>query len=237
MKKIALFALLPLLFACDVVLPVMQTGGINVPPTQVEVTAGLKEALKVGIKNAVASTSKTDGFYGNSLIKIPFPEEAIKVRKALLNLGMTQLVNDFDKSINRAAEQASAKATDIFVDAITQMTFNDAMAIWKGENNAATTFLKRTTSTRLEAEFKPIISTALQQVEATKYWNDITTAYNKIPFVTPVNTDLEGYVTHEAIDGLFTLVAQEEKDIRTNPEARVSSILQRVFGYNNTNAQ
>lgn len=220
---------------CDVVaqLPNMTTttGTSTLPLTEGEVSNGLKEALKVGIRNAVTQTSAENGYYGNALIKIPFPEEAERVKSTLTDLGFGSLVQNFEESMNHAAEQASVQATNIFVDAITQMSITDAMGILGGADDAATQYLKRTTEPQLVNSFNPIIKTALDNGDVTKYWEQITTKYNQIPFVTKVNTDLTGYVTQAAIDGLFTMVAQEEKDIRENPEARVTSILKRVFGY------
>ncbi len=203
----------------------------SIAPTQDEIVAGLKDALAVGIKKAVVSTSQTDGFYGNSLIHIPIPEEANKVMKTLKDLGMNSLVDDFEKSLNRAAEEASAKAVDIFVDAITKMTIQDAVGIWKGADDAATQYLKRTTYKNLENAFSPITKKAIEATQVTMYWDDIANVYNKIPFVTPVNPDLNKYVNEKAIDGLFLMVAKEEKAIRENPQARVTAILQKVFGY------
>lgn len=216
--------------SCDVLTEMSSTMQTNLPLTEAEVSSGLREALKVGIKNAVTQTSAENGYYGNSLIKIPFPPEAQRVKSTLTDLGMNSLVDRFEESMNHAAEQASAKATDIFVDAITQMTINDAMGILNGENDAATQYLKRTTGERLRGEFSPIIQSALESVKVTQYWDDITTQYNKIPFVTPVNTDLTDYVTRQAIDGLYLMVAAEERKIRENPEARVTELLKRVFG-------
>jgi RNA binding exosome subunit len=201
-------------------------------PTQTEVVAALKDALKVGITNAVMQTNKTDGFYGNSLIKIPMPPEADKIKKALTDIGYTKPITDFEQSLNRAAEQASGKAVDIFVNSIMQMTFADAMSIWKGNDDAATQYLKKTSTAQLEAAFSPITKKAIESVGVTKYWNDVAGIYNQIPFVTPVNPDLEKYVNHEAIDGLFLLIAKEEKKIREDPAARTTEILRRVFGYN-----
>ena len=200
-------------------------------PTQAEVVAALKDALKVGITNAVMQTNKTNGFYGNSLIKIPMPPEADKIKKTLTDIGYTKPINDFEQSLNRAAEQASGKAVDIFVNSITQMTITDAMGIWKGADDAATQYLKRTSTAQLEAAFTPITKKAVESVGVTKYWDDVAGIYNQIPFVTPVNPDLEKYVNHEAIDGLFKLIAQEEKKIRDDPAARTTDILKRVFGY------
>lgn len=216
--------------SCDVLMEMSEGMQMNMPLTEAEVSNGLKEALRVGIKNAVTQTSATDGYLSNSLIRIPFPPEAQKVKDALNNIGMSNLVQQFEESMNHAAENASAKATDIFVDAISKMTITDAMSILKGSDDAATQYLHRTTGTQLEAAFTPIVEDALESVQVTQYWTDITSAYNQIPFVSPVNTDLTGYVTHSAIDGLFVMVANEEKEIRENPQARVNDILKRVFG-------
>lgn len=204
-------------------------------PTNAEITNGLKSALTVGIKNAVATTQKGDnGFYSNALLRIPVPQEAQKVMTKLRDLGMGTLVDDFEESMNLAATEASEKATDIFVNAITQLTIQDAMGILTGPKDAATQYLKKTTSAQLATAFKPITTRALNQTHTTAYWNDIINTYNKIPFVEKVNPDLQDYVTNEAIKGLFKLVAQEEQKIRENPQARVTEILQKVFGYNDT---
>lgn len=217
--------------SCDQLAQIASQYPTTTAPTQTEVVAGLKEALNVGIQNAVAKTSKQNGFMGNSLIKIPVPPEAEKVMKTVRDLGFGSLVDDFETSLNRAAEEASKQAAPIFASAITQMTFTDAIGIWKGPNDAATQYLKRTTSTQLEAAFSPITKKAIEQVNVTKYWGDITKIYNKVPFVTPVNPNLNEYVNQAAINGLFIMVAQEEAKIRQDPAARVSDILKRVFGY------
>lgn len=201
------------------------------PPTESEVIAGLKSALEVGIRNSVSATSTTNGFFGNSLIRIPFPPEAQKMENTLRNLGLDKPVDDFVLTLNRGAEKASAKATDIFINAISQMTFQDAMAIWKGDSNAATAFLQRTTTSQLKAAFAPIIKQSLDQVEVTKYWNPLASAYNSVPFVTPVNPNLDQYVLDQSLNGLFKMVALEEAKIRRDPAARVNDILRRVFGW------
>lgn len=233
MKKVMFAIALVLIFntGCDQLAQIASQYPVNTAPTQTEVIAGLKEALNVGIKNAVLQTAKTDGFMKNSLIKIPVPQEAEKVMKTLRDLGFNNLVNDFETSLNRAAEQASKEAVNIFATAITQMTFQDAMGIWKGENDAATQYLKRTTSTQLEQAFSPITKKAIESVQVTKYWGDITKIYNNIPFVTPVNPDLDKYVNQMAMNGLFKMVALEEGKIRQDPAARTTEILRRVFGY------
>lgn len=234
MKRLLSFSLCAVLLfsttGCDVLNELASTMPSNLHLTEAEVSEGLKEALKVGIRNAALQTSQEDGYLGNSLIRIPFPEEAIRVKETLTNLGLNSLVDDFEESMNHAAEVASEKATDIFVDAITQMTITDAMGILNGEDDAATDYLKRSTENQLKAEFEPIINTALQNGNVTQFWGQITSRYNHIPFVTPVQTNLTEYVNDAAIDGLFIVVAQEEKKIRENPQARVNDLLKRVFG-------
>lgn len=233
MKKgmFALALVLLLTSGCDQLAQIATQYPTTMAPTQTEVIAGLKEALNVGIKNTVARTSQTDGFLGNSLIRIPVPPEAQKVMKIVSDLGFKKLTTDFEMSLNRAAELASKEAVNIFATAITQMTFQDAMAIWKGDKNAATQYLKRTTTMQLEEAFSPITKKAIESAGVTKYWGDIARIYNNVPFVTPVNPDLDKYVNEMAINGLFTMVAIEEGKIREDPAARTTEILKRVFGY------
>jgi len=201
--------------------------------TTAEVVKGLKEALTVGSKNSANSASKTDGFYKNALIFIPFPPEAIKVKNTLESAGLSNLTNDFVLSLNRAAEDASKKAFPIFSEAITSMTINDAMGILKGADDAATTYLKNKTSAKLKAEFKPIIKQSIDKVKVTSYWNPIATNYNRLTALTggeQVNPNLEEYITDRAMEGLFKLIAREEALIRKDPAARVTDILKKVFG-------
>lgn len=203
--------------------------------TTEEIIRGLKEALVVGAGNTTAATSKTNGFYKNPLIVIPFPPEAIKVKETVKSLGMDGLVKDFEESLNRAAEEASKKALPILKSAVMSMTINDAMGILKGADNAATEYLKRTTTGALTAEFSPVVKKAVDAVEVTKYWNPIASAYNKTTWLTgekAVNPDLDKYITERTLDGLFVLVAAEEKRIRKDPVARVTDILKKVFGNN-----
>lgn len=195
-----------------------------------DINKGLKEALTVGSRNASDKASKTDGYYKNPQIKIPWPSEAKEMKNTLNNLGMKKQVTEFEKQINRAAEDAAKKAAPIFINAITSMSINDGLTILQGKNDEATQYLKRTTSDKLMAEFKPVIAASLQKVEITKYWKPLMTKYNKIPMVKKVNPDLEKYVSQKAMEGLFKLVAEEETKIRKDPAARVSSILQKVFG-------
>ena len=205
------------------------TGG-NKPLTNDEVIRGLKEALNVGTNNSTSSASKADGFYKNPLIFIPFPPEAEKVKNTVENLGMHKQVLDFEMSINRAAEEASKDAAPVFINAIKNMSIADGFSILKGADNAATNYLHDKTTGELTAKFTPIIKKAIQKVEVTKYWNPIITAYNKVPFVEKQNPDLEKYVTAKALEGLFKLIADEEKKIRKDPVARISDILKKVFG-------
>lgn len=195
-----------------------------------DVSRGLKEALKTGANAAGASASKTDGFFKNKELFIPFPNEIYVVKKRLDSIGLTPLTNSFIKSMNRAAEDASTKAAPIFISAITKMSISDAWGILKGNDNAATEYLKKTTSLELSQAFAPVIKKSLDKVDATKYWGQLTTKYNSIPLVKPVKTNLQNYVTERALDGLFLLVQKEEKKIRDNPMDYTQDIIRKVFG-------
>jgi hypothetical protein len=195
-----------------------------------DIVKGLKDALSVGSNNAGSSASKTDGFYKDSLIKIPFPPDAEKVRQAAVSAGMQSQVDAFVVSLNRAAEKAAVKAAPIFVNAITSMSIDDGMKILKGPDNAATQYLQSKTSQQLHDAFLPMVKAAIDSVQVTKYWTPLANTYNSIPFVTKVNPDLNEYVTKKALSGLFILLAAEELKIRHNPAARVDDILKKVFG-------
>ena len=199
------------------------------PLSEDQVKKGLVEALIKGSENSVQSASKKDGFNLNKSIKIPFPQDAKKMKSTLVKMGFSDQVIKFEKSINNAAELASKEALPIFVNAVKSMTINDAFSILNGDDNSATLYLKDQTSTSLYTKFKPIISNAISKVDVTKYWSDLTSAYNKVPFVKPVNTDLDDYITKGALYGLFFLIEQEEKNIRNNPTARTTEILKKVF--------
>lgn len=198
--------------------------------TEEEVAKGLKEALTRGVEKGVDQLSKPDGYFKDLAIKIPLPPEAQNVEEKLRKMGQGQKVDDAIESINRAAEDAANGAKDIFVTAITSMSLTDAMGILKGEKNAATAYLEKTTRSSLFEKFKPVIKSSLEKVGATKHWNTLFTTYNKIPMVQKVNPDLEEYATNKAIDGLFVQIAKQEKEIRDNPAARVSDLLKKVFG-------
>jgi hypothetical protein len=198
--------------------------------TEKDAADGIKEALVNGSGESVKLVSIVDGYWGNPEIKIPFPSEAKEMESKLRSIGMGKKVDEFNVSMNRAAEKAANEAKTIFIAAIKGMTVKDAVNIVKGQNNAATMYLKNTTSPELKDKFQPIIRTSLDNVNATKYWSDLITAYNKIPLVKKVNPDLPGYVTGKAIDGLFIMIAKEELKIRKDPMARTSELLKKVFG-------
>ena len=195
-----------------------------------DIVKGLKEALNIGSNKASEQASKMDGFFKNPQIKIPYPPQTRDMMSTLKNLGMTAQVNEFEKQLNRAAEDAATKAGPVFLNAITTITINDGVSILKGSNDAATQYLKQNTSHELANQFKPSIAASLQKVQITRYWKPLFEKYNKLPFVKKVNPNLEEYVTQKAIDGLFALVAQEELKIRQDPAARITDLLRKVFG-------
>lgn len=201
-----------------------------VPLTSQEIAKGLKEALIQGITKGSSRASMVDGYFKNPRIKIPFPPEVRKVEKALRDIGLAKQVDRFILQLNRSAENAAVGAKPIFVNAIRSLTIHDALSILRGEPNAATNYLRRTTSAPLKAAFLPVISNALDMTRATRYYGDVVTRYNKIPFVKKVSPDLVGYASDRAIEGLFVLIAKEEANIRANPLARTSKLLERVFG-------
>lgn len=204
----------------------------NAPLTEDEIGQGLKEALSVGINLGADKASALDGYFKNPKIRIPFPPEVQKVETALRNIGLGSEVDKFVLALNRGAENAAVQAKPIFISAIKQLTIRDAINILRGEKDAATQFLRRTTSPQLIQAFEPFMVKSLENTQATKYYTDIANVYNKIPFTSKVNPDLKGYATQKAIDGLFILVADEEAKIRENPLARTSELLKRVFGSN-----
>lgn len=204
--------------------------GGDKPLTTAEVSEGLKEALIKGISNGSDLASQLDGYFKNPEIKIPFPPDVKKVEDRLRQLGLGGEVDKFVMTLNRGAEDAAKEAKPIFIAAIKQMTIDDAWAILRGEPDAATQFLKRTTSAQLKEKFSPVIQASLNKVNATKYYGELVTRYNSIPFVQKVNPDLNDYATDLAMQGLFTMIAKEEKSIRQDPVARTTELLKRVFG-------
>jgi hypothetical protein len=198
--------------------------------TEKDAADGIKEALVNGTGESVKQVSVLNGYWGNPEIKIPFPTEAKEMESKLRTIGMGKKVDEFNESMNWAAEKAASEAKSIFLTAIKEMTVRDAVNIVKGTDNAATMYLKNNTSPQLIDKFQPIIKTSLDNVNATRYWSDLITIYNKIPMVKKMNPDLPQYVTQKAIDGLFIMIAKEELKIRKDPVARTSELLKKVFG-------
>lgn len=197
--------------------------------TNADIASGLKQALDKGIDQQVKKLTLEDGFYKNSLVKIGLPDELQKVDKALRDIGLTKLAEEGIKILNRAAEDAVSEATPIFIDAVKGITFADAKNILLGEDNAATQFLKTGTSDALYSKFEPVIKTSFTKVGADKIWANLIKKYNTIPFVKKVNPDLTDYVTQEALTGVYTMIAVEEKEIRTKASSRTTDVLRKVF--------
>ncbi len=195
-----------------------------------DISAGLKEALTNGTNKGTATLSQVDGFFGNAAVKILLPPEAQKVESTLRSMGLGKQVDDAILSMNRAAEDACKSAAPIFVNAIKQMSFEDAANILRGSDTAATGYLRGKTTADLTTAFSPVIKQSLEKVDATKYWNTLITTYNKIPFQKKVNPDLAAYVTDKSLNGVFYQIALQEKSIRQDPAARTSDILKKVFG-------
>ncbi|MCC6684080.1 MAG: DUF4197 domain-containing protein [Bacteroidia bacterium] len=200
------------------------------PAQNDKMVAGIKDALNVGTKNAVAAGSKLNGYYGNPKIKIPFPPEVQQVEKELRKVGMGKKVDEFVVGMNRAAEGAAKEATPVFVDAIKKMTVTDAVGLVKGGDNSITNYFKKKSDAELVQKFTPAVSKSLTNVQAAKSWNELAAVYNKIPFVKKTNFDITTYTTRKAVDGLYTLIADEESKIRKDPAARVTSTLKDIFG-------
>lgn len=195
----------------------------------VDIAGGLKEALNKGITQQVSKLTATDGFYKNQMVKILLPEELQKVDTGLRRIGLGSLADEGIKAINRTAEDAVKTATPIFVDAIKGMSFTDAKNILLGNQTAATTYLQNSTTTSLYGKFSPVIKNSYAKVGADKIWANIIAKYNAIPLVKKVNPDLTDYTTNKAMEGVFKMIAVEEKDIRTNVSARSSDLLKKVF--------
>ena len=195
-----------------------------------EIVDGLKEALEIGTDNAVKLVGKEGGYLQNPKIKIPLPGSIEKVRGMLRALGYGAQLDEFDKSMNRAAEVAAPKAKAIFWDSIKQMSFTDAKAILDGGDMAATDYLKEKSAGRLEEVFRPIIHKAMGEVGVTQRYQELSKPIEKLPFAEGAVPDLDGYVTDGALNGLFYMLGQEEKKIRQNPAARGTELLKKVFG-------
>ncbi len=198
--------------------------------TNEEVIKGLKEALTIGTNNSAAAASVTDGFNKNAEIHIPWPAEAQVMRDKLIQMGFQAKVTEFEISLNRAAEEAAKNAAPIFVNAVTGMSVGDGFAILKGQDTAATHYLREKTYAPLKEKFLPVVKTAIEKVNVTAYWTPLVTTYNKLPLVKKQNPDLNEYVTNKAINGLMVLIGKEEAKIRNNAGSRVTDLLKKVFG-------
>jgi hypothetical protein len=194
-----------------------------------DLVSGLKEALGLGTKNAIDLVSQIDGYFANEIIKILVPDKMQKIADTLSTIGFQKQVDEFVLSMNRAAEKAAPLASSIFVDAIKEMTFEDAKGILTGGDTAATSYFKEKTSDTIYEAFLPVISAAMEEVGVTKSFKTLTDKYSSLPFVESESIDLDQYVTSKALDGLFYMVGEEEKKIRTDPAARVTDILKKVF--------
>ncbi len=192
--------------------------------------AGIKEALAVGTENAVKSLSQTDGYFANQAVKILMPPSIQKVADVARKVGFEKQVDEFIVSMNRAAEKAAPMAAKFFGDAIRDMSMDDVRGILTGGDTAATEFFSSKTRDKLYAAFKPVVSKSIGEVGATKSYNDLMGRYESVPFMSKQSVDLDDYVTNKGLDGLFLMVAQEEKKIRTNPMARTTDLLKSVFG-------
>jgi hypothetical protein len=193
-----------------------------------DIIAGLKEALATGAEKGTAILSKENGFFSNELLKVLLPPEAQKIEKTLRGVGLGKQVDDAILTMNRGAEDACKQAAPIFTSAIKQMSVTDAIGILRGADTAATGYLRSKTTIALADAFRPVIAASLEKVGATKYWTTMVTSYNKFS-LQKINPDLTGYVTEKALQGMFTQIATEEKNIRKDPVARTSELLKKVF--------
>lgn len=229
MKRIFALLIVFNLTACaelqEVVNQLPQSGGIG----NADIAAGLRQALDMGIDKQVTKLTQTDGFYKNDLVKILLPEELQKVDEALRKIGLSSLADEGIKALNRAAEDAVKEATPIFVSAVKDITFDDAKTILLGDDNAATTYLTSKTQVQLYNKFRPVISNSFGKVGADQIWTNLITKYNSLPLTNDVNPDLTDYVTNEALDGVYTMIAVEEKEIRTKVSSRTTDLLKKVF--------
>lgn len=233
MKKFVVALFISLTFSgCQTAKQVLGTiGDVTGNTNNMEVIAGLKEALRVSTDTTTKKLSVLNGFYGDAIIRILMPPEAEKVEITLRDVGFGKTVDKAIVSMNRAAEDATKYVGSIFWNSIKQMTITDAIGILRGGDFAATDYLKRTTTQQLTSAFRPVIDRSLNNANATKYWSDLFSIYNRFS-QSPVNTDLGAYVTEKALSGLFYHIGLQEQQIRKNPAARVTDILRKVFGNN-----
>ena len=231
MKKLSLILLFPFLFTLNGCTE-LQSIVDNLPElgtSNTEIALGLKQALEFGVNEGVDILGEKDGFFRDQAVRILLPNEIQQVDRALRQIGLSALADEGLRVLNRAAEDAVVEAKPIFVSAIRGLTFQDAMGILTGNDQAATTYLQNRTTAQLTSAFEPKIASSLDKVGANDIWNEIFSKYNAIPLVQPVNPNLTEYVTQKTIDGLFTKVAEKEKSIRNDLGARTTPLLQKVF--------
>ncbi|WP_372756746.1 DUF4197 domain-containing protein [Mariniflexile sp.] len=229
-RKILFISLIFNLTACAQLQQVIdQLPQTNTVLSNTDIASGLRQALDLGIEKQVTKLTQTDGFYKNDLVKILLPEELQKVDKGLRNIGLGNLADEGIKALNRAAEDAVKEATPIFVDAVKDITFADAKNILLGNDDAATEYLNTKTNSALYEKFNPVIKNSFSKVGADEIWKNLITKYNAIPFTSDVNPDLTDYVTSEALKGVYTMIAVEEKEIRNNLNSRSTDLLKKVF--------
>ncbi|WP_340063659.1 DUF4197 domain-containing protein [Ascidiimonas aurantiaca] len=233
-KTVALCCFLVLTSCAELQQVVNQLPGTGAPSPN-EIALGLRQALQFGIDKQVSKLTSKDGFFKNELVKIVLPDELQKVDKALRDIGLGSLADDGLKLLNRAAEDAVKEATPIFVDAVKGITFIDARDILLGQDNAATLYLSQRTETALYNKFNPIIQSSLDKVGANDIWKTIIQKYNTLPFTNNVNPNLTDYVTTEALKGVYTMIAVEEKEIRNKVSARTTDLLRKVFALQDKN--
>ncbi len=238
MKKIALLTTLALISGCknldtlQVTQQVMQQLPTVMPNgslSQGDIAAALRQALNNGVSHQVSKLTAVNGFYNNKLAKIMLPKELQMISDTLYKVGLGSLAEKGTKALNRSAEDAVKTATPIFVNAIQNIKFTDAKNILMGQDYAATQYLQKQTFNQLYRQFNPVIRQSFNKVGADSIWQNIITQYNNIPFVKKVNPDLNDYVTQQALKGVFTMIAQEEKGIRNNVGLRNTKLLQQVF--------
>lgn len=229
LRKLSILILIFSLTACaelqQVVNQLPQGGGLS----NADIASGLRQALDFGINKQVSKLTQTDGFYKNELVKILLPDELKKVDKTLRDIGLSKLADEGLIILNRAAEDAVKEAIPIFVNAVKEISFADAKNILLGNNDTATQYLTNKTQTALYDKFHPVIKNSFGKVGADQIWKNLINRYNAIPLTNNVNPDLTDYVTGEALKGVYTMIAVEEKEIRTKLSSRTTGLLKKVF--------
>lgn len=215
--------------ACDELQQVVNQIPNQDPVTEVEIAAALKAALQQGIDQRVDDLAAEGGYFNNPLVRIGLPSELQKVDKTLRDIGLSKLADEGLKVLNRAAEDAVSEAIPVFVNAVSGITFADAKNILLGDELAATTFLEGRTEQELYNKFFPIIKNSFEKVGADVIWEDLNTRYNQLPLTRDIDPDLSAYVTGEALNGVYKVIGEEEKEIRSKVSARGTRLLQRVF--------